>query len=101
MALVAVASLWPLPPGPQVGHWDKVVHLGMYLGMGLLTPWRLGRGRFWWSLVLLAAVGAALEVAQEAMGLGRHADLLDELVNTAGAALGLGLRAWLAGRGGA
>ena len=92
VALVAALSLWPLPPGPDMGWRDKAVHLGMYLVMGLAVPWPVDRSRAWRSLVLLAAVGATLEALQEAMGLGRHGDVVDGLANIMGAALGLAVR---------
>jgi len=97
VAVVCALSLWPMPPGPSTGHWDKVVHLVLYLIMGLSVPWPV-RDRAWRSLAALTALGVGLEILQETMGLGRNGDVLDALSNGVGAALGLALRLRRVGR---
>jgi VanZ family protein len=72
---------------------DKVSHV---LGHALMAGYFTGlvpRHRWWKIFVFQLLLGAAIEVAQSAMHIGRQADLTDVVANCVGAALGL-----LAGR---
>ena len=92
VALVVVVELLPALLLPQVpAGGDKLEHL---LGYGLLAfaavqvferrvLWRVGIG--------LAALGMALEIAQGTLTATRSFDLADELANTTGVLLGLGM----------
>ncbi|MEJ8277826.1 VanZ family protein [Pseudonocardia spirodelae] len=80
------------PPGT-----DKLVHLLVFA----LLAWtgRAAGIRTWSLLAGLAVYAAASEVAQALLPIGRSGDVLDALVDVAGAALGTLLHARLA-RGG-
>jgi VanZ family protein len=87
LLLVAILSL--LPGGDQPApfpHADKLVHFCLY---GFSGAWfaMLGREHRLLIVLLLAAYGAGLEVAQEFVSR-RGFDWLDILANTAGAIAG-------------
>lgn len=88
-------SLTPRPPRLEMGFlsWDKLQHLGAY---GLLTflggkayrCFNLDKRRRWLFAAAGAAVfGGAVEIAQEAMALGRAAEWGDLLADVLGAGL--------------
>ena len=92
LLLVVVASL--KPPGgllSSLWHGDKVMHFSAYFGMAFWFAGILQRRRYPAIAVGLLLLGAAVEVAQEAMGLGRTADWHDLVANALGLSAGLGL----------
>lgn len=105
--LVLTLTLIPAGDMPQVGwaaqvYLDKWVHAflfgvqGVLLGAALAArgPWAMATAPYWWALLLAVLFGAVVEVLQEQMGLGRHADLLDLLADAVGALSGLVLLRW-------
>jgi VanZ family protein len=97
LALLAWGSLMPGSdvPGPQ--DLDKLEHFSAY---ALLAVWFSGlvsRGRYWAVAAGLAALGVLLEMLQQAMHLGRQADVMDVAANVAGICAGLAVAAWRTG----
>jgi VanZ family protein len=88
--VVAWGELTPHPPDLSVNQWDKAQHFTAYFGLALLATLGWGLKRSLW-LVLLAvlALGGALEILQSLVG--RDAAWLDQLANTLGALLGMGV----------
>lgn len=104
--LWALATLWvTLMPASEVPklswaatiHLDKIVHAvlfgvqGLLLALALsLRQGRMGpRGALWAAWGGAVLLGAAVEVLQEWMQLGRHGDVVDLLADAAGAAAGI------------
>lgn len=101
--LVTAAILWltlapdPLPEEslPTFPGMDKVAHACMFGGLLIAVIWdwlalsgrRLGKKRPLWAALAVAAFGGAVELVQEAMGMGRGADILDFLADCGGVAL--------------
>lgn len=99
-ALVVAAILWltlapqPLPEEdlPTFPGMDKVAHACMFGGLliALLWDWtvvrgnRIGKKRPLLAALAVAAFGGAIELVQEAMGMGRGADILDFLADCGG-----------------
>lgn len=80
---------------------DKVVHAGMYAGFVMLSAWALWERRparpRWLAMTAGAAFGYGMlmELAQNAMAMGRACEATDMLANAVGAALGaLGWWLW-------
>ncbi len=101
VAAATVACLVPVPQLPQAPEVnDKTAHFIAYL---VLSVWFAGiyqRSRYWIIAVALIAMGILIELAQQAMGLGRHADLRDVFANSSGVFAGLllcwfGLGGWM------
>lgn len=104
---VLVLTLMPASDVPRIG-WaerlavDKLVHVVLFGVQGILLALVFSGRRGWrymahpYLLALLAAIafGALVEVLQELMGLGRHADVLDLLADAAGALAGLAFLRW-------
>ncbi len=85
---------------------DKVVHFLMFFaiaasylfdfGKTAMPPGRLGRGKAIAVTAVAIALGGAIEVAQELMGLGRSMDIFDFLADAAGAVCAMALmQMWL------
>lgn len=88
LAFVIWASLSPGDLQPAIGHLDKLWHALAYC---TLAAWFMGfhAREQWWKIALwLLALGAALELVQQWMGLGRTGDLADMLANAVGVAAG-------------
>jgi VanZ family protein len=99
VAVVVVASLMPSGsvPTPPVLGFDKIEHFVAY---AVLAAWFTGlypRSRYLLIAILLALLGLAIEVLQQAMGLGREADPFDLMADLAGIGAGLWLGATVAG----
>lgn len=89
LAVVVWASLRPGNVQPVVGHLDKYGHSLAYC---TLAVWFMGfhaREQRWKVALWLLALGAALELAQQWMGLGRTGDPVDMVANGIGVAIGL------------
>lgn len=91
LALVVYGSLSPGPAVPTPGHFDKVEHLGVYVFLAVWFTALYPRPKYWRVALALLALGLAMEVLQQAMGLGRMADPRDMAANAAGVLLGCGL----------
>jgi VanZ family protein len=101
VAAATLACLVPteqLPQPPDIS--DKTEHFLAYL---VLSVWFAGiyrRSRYWIIAIGLIAMGILIELAQEAMGLGRQGDMLDVIANCSGVLTGLllcwfGLGGWM------
>lgn len=91
MGLIVFGSLQPPTALPEILPKDKIMHFGAY---GLAAFWFSGmteRSRYPVVAIALLVVGALLEFAQQAMGVGREADWLDVVANLLGIATALGL----------
>ena len=96
-ALVVIyLTLMPKPLGdvhiPLFEGADKVVHFLMFFGFAGCCfvdykRWRM-RNVALWAIFSGVALGAIVEVAQEAMGIGRSGDWIDFVADTAGGVLG-------------
>ncbi len=99
VAIVVVASLTPsgAMPMPPVFGFDKVEHFVAY---AVLAAWFAGlypRSSYLRIAIWLALLGLAIEVLQQAMGLGREGDPFDLLADIAGIGAGLWLGAAVGG----
>jgi VanZ family protein len=87
VALIVWGELTPHPPEWTAHIWDKVLHFTAYFGLASMATLVLGmRRRTLWALLGLAVLGGILEVLQGFTG--RDPDILDELANCLGVALG-------------
>ncbi|MGC4028051.1 MAG: VanZ family protein [Steroidobacteraceae bacterium] len=87
--LVAVMSLLPPADLPKVHVWDKAEHAGAYFLLAFWFGSVIFRRDLPGLVIALLIFGAAIEVAQGAMGLGRQADWHDLLADGIGALLGV------------
>jgi VanZ family protein len=98
--LIFYACLAPvsdLDPGWEIEISDKLVHFVLYFSWtiflyfassrGYKRPIKKRRALVYWLIAVL--IGGFIELLQSWMGLGRSADLLDALANTAGAVAGM------------
>lgn len=93
--LVCLIPVNQLPQPPNIS--DKTEHFLAYL---LLSLWFAGiypRTRYWIIALGLGVMGVAIEFAQGAMNLGRHADFRDVIANGSGILAGLLLCWWWLG----
>ena len=98
---VTYSCLVPAGDLPAVGMNDKVEHGIAYVVMMLWFGGLFPRGKYWLIVLALLLFGAAIEVAQELMHLGRTGDVMDWLADAGGVAVGLvaclaGLGHWVA-----
>ena len=87
---VVVASLAPDVPMPDVPGADKVTHFLVYTGLAAVPvslDFRV-RGSVLGVLLVLLAVGIAIEFAQEAFVVGRDGSAADALADVGGVATG-------------
>jgi VanZ family protein len=103
MALaIVVASLLPSSSLPSVQVWDKFEHAIAYFALAAWFGGVVRPDRYLRLALVLLALGIAVEIAQQAMGLGRTAEPRDVLANGVGIALGLivaalGVSGWMRG----
>ena len=88
MTLIAIMSLLPVSDLPAVGGSDKLKHFIAYAALGLALSIWTGRGGAIQALLLAAAYGGLMEVAQMLLPTGREGSVLDEGANVLGAGLG-------------
>ncbi len=79
---------------------DKIEHAGAYFAMAFWFQGLLERRRFALMIIGLLSLGALIEVAQGAMGLGRDADVWDFAADAVGVLLAMipayfGMDYWL------
>lgn len=85
---MVLVFLVPMPSAPllESGHFDKLVHFGIFLGFALL--FYLDRhSKVRWTFLISLAFAAAIELVQWLLPY-RHADGGDFIAGAAGAALG-------------
>lgn len=103
MALaIVVASLLPSSSLPSMQLWDKFEHAIAYFALAAWFGGVVRPDRYLRLALVLLALGIAVEIAQQAMGLGRTAEPRDVLANGVGIALGLivaalGVSGWMRG----
>jgi VanZ family protein len=86
-----------LDPGFSIEISDKLVHFILYFSWVVLLYFgssraykrRLSRRKMLTYWITAAIIGGAVEMLQGAMELGRNADFMDGLANTAGAMIGI------------
>jgi len=86
LAVVIWGELSPHPPHLEVTTSDKLLHFVAYFGLSAIATTALGARRILWIVLVMSALGGALEIAQSLTG--RDAEWLDEAANAAGAAAG-------------
>jgi VanZ family protein len=99
IGLAVIASLSPARDLPHVSGGDKMHHFIAYFSMTLWFAGIYPRSQYVWIGIAMVALGALIEGAQGAMGLGRQADLRDIVANTSGVTVALilaciGLGGW-------
>ena len=95
---VVIAYFSLVPPGdapaPQIS--DKIRHFAAYTGLAVPVSMWFGPGRIA-AVLVTAAYGIGLEIAQGLAGTGREASLADAAANTLGAGAGF-LLIWFIAR---
>jgi VanZ family protein len=86
---IAVLSLMPSTQLPEVRLSDKVQHVLAYVALGFWFGSVVVRRDMIWVALSLLAFGAAIELAQGWMSLGRQADFYDLWSNALGIGIGL------------
>lgn len=71
--------------------WDKLEHATAFFGMTFWFGGLVRRREFWVLGVMMSAFGAAIELAQGSMGLGRDMDIHDWIADFIGILFALGL----------
>lgn len=112
--LILVLTLMPVSDVPR-WTWadaiflDKFVHAFLFGMQCLLLGLALASGRpqqppqalFAWAMLAAGVYGGLIELVQQAMGQGRHGDVLDLLADVAGALAGYAVLRWHHRRGNA
>jgi VanZ family protein len=88
---ILYSTLAPSRYVPNLHLWDKLEHATAFFGMTVWFGGLVRRGRFWLLGLVMSAFGAAIEVAQGTMGLGRDMDIHDWYADSIGVLLALGL----------
>lgn len=88
---VIVSCLVPARDLPRLPISDKIEHALAYFGLAAWFGGLLRLRDYGWLVLALLALGAGIEVAQGAMGLGRTADIKDFYADAVGVAIGVGL----------
>ena len=86
---ILYSTLAPAHYVPDVRLNDKLEHGTAFFGMTFWFGGLVRRQRFWILGVLMSALGAAIEVAQGTMGLGRDMDIHDWIADTCGVLIAL------------
>ncbi len=86
---ILYSTLAPARDVPDLHLWDKLEHATAFFGMTFWFGGLLARRHFWVLGLLMSALGAAIEVAQGAMGLGRDMDIHDWYADTCGVLIAL------------
>jgi len=92
VAAMLAALLMPVPATPSYlpGDFDKLAHVGLFLGFAVLAAWNARGGRGWRTLGALgwaAGLAALIEVLQSMLPY-RSGDPLDFVAGVAGALVG-------------
>lgn len=94
--LIGYYSLVPPGDAPASQISDKIRHFAAYAGLAVPVAMWIGPGRLA-AVLVAAAYGAGLEIAQAFAGTGREGSLADALANTLGAGAGF-LLVWFIAR---
>ncbi|MEO8306852.1 MAG: VanZ family protein [Pseudomonadota bacterium] len=97
-AFITVTCLMPARDMPDIGTWDKLIHASSYVALAFCLGGSIQRRHFLWLVVALTAFGGLIELAQEAMQMGRHAEWADLLADFIGTVVGVALAATALGR---
>jgi VanZ family protein len=92
-AFITVTCLMPARDVPNIGISDKIEHGFAYTVLGFWLASIVQPRRFVPLLLALTAFGGVIELAQEAMHLGRHAEWADLLADVLGSVIGILLAA--------
>ncbi len=87
---VIVTGLLPSRDLPSLSLNDKLEHALAYAVTAVWFGGLIPRRHYWLLTVGLLVLGAAIEIAQGAMHVGRTADFRDWLANAVGVAVGMG-----------
>jgi VanZ family protein len=88
---ILYATLAPSTYVPDMHMNDKLEHATAFFGMTFWFGGLVRRQRFWVLGALMSALGAAIEVAQGTMGLGRDMDIHDWIADTCGVLIALAI----------
>ena len=88
---ILYATLAPSRDVPDLHIWDKLEHATAFFGMTIWFGGLVARRRLWVLGVAMSAFGAAIEVAQGTMGLGRDMDVHDWVADSCGVIVALAL----------
>jgi VanZ family protein len=88
---ILYSTLAPARLVPDLPLNDKIEHATAFFGMTFWFGGLVPRRRFWVLGIIMSAFGAAIEVAQGTMGLGRDMDIHDWYADTCGVLLALGV----------
>jgi VanZ family protein len=88
---ILYATLAPSTYVPDMHMNDKLEHATAFFGMTFWFGGLVRRQRFWVLGTLMSALGAAIEVAQGTMGLGRDMDIHDWIADTCGVLIALAI----------
>jgi VanZ family protein len=88
---ILYSTLAPARLVPDLHVNDKIEHATAFFGMTFWFGGLVARRRFWVLGIVMSAFGAAIEVAQGTMGLGRDMDIHDWYADTCGVLVALGV----------
>jgi VanZ family protein len=86
---ILYSTLAPSRLVPDLHINDKIEHATAFFGMTFWFGGLVARRRYWVLGVVMSAFGAAIEIAQGTMGLGRDMDVHDWIADTCGVVLAL------------
>lgn len=81
---ILYSTLAPSRYVPNLHIWDKLEHATAFFGMTFWFGGLVARRRFWILGIVMSCFGAAIEVAQGTMGLGRDMDIHDWIADDCG-----------------
>jgi VanZ family protein len=88
---ILYSTLAPSRLVPDIHLNDKIEHATAFFGMTFWFGGLVARRNFWVLGLVMSAFGAAIEVAQGTMGLGRDMDIHDWYADTCGVLVALGV----------
>jgi VanZ family protein len=88
---ILYSTLAPSAYVPDLHVNDKIEHATAFFGLTFWFGGLVRRQRFWILGVSMSALGAAIEVAQGTMGLGRDMDIHDWIADTCGVLIALAI----------
>lgn len=91
LSVLALKSIAPAQPMPDLDHMDKILHMGAYALLTGLVLAAMPKMRRRTVLILCSGYGILMELAQGFSNLGRTGSILDVAANTIGILLILGI----------
>ena len=88
---ILYVTLAPSKDVPDLHVWDKLEHATAFFGMTVWFGGLVAQRRLWVLGLAMSAFGAAIEVAQGTMGLGRDMDVHDWIADSCGVVVALAL----------